>query len=79
MHITYKVNTTLMQKVLIVFVARESFRHTTCTIGIKTTFKPNKKKTYSISMQCDQIMLYERLDFIIFQMYDFYVYSSVPI
>lgn len=26
MHITYKVNTTLMQKVLIVFVARESFR-----------------------------------------------------
>lgn len=29
-------------------------------------------------MQCDQIMLYERLDFIIFQMYDFYVYSSVP-
>lgn len=30
-------------------------------------------------MQCDQIMLYERLDFIIFQMYDFYVYSSAPI
>lgn len=30
-------------------------------------------------MQCDQIMLYERLDFIIFQMYDFYVYSSGPI